>query len=76
MEILISSKVLNNYLSEAKSKKTNMVIFLMNGFQMKGRIKDFDDMSVIIETDGTEQLVFRHAISTIRPLGGSGSTSW
>ena len=76
MEIPMSSKVLNSFLSEAKNKKTKMVIFMMNGFQMKGWIKDFDDLSVIIETDETEQLVFRHAISTIRPLGRSGSASW
>jgi len=41
--------------------------FLVNGFRMKGLIKAFDDYTVLIECDGMQDLLFKHAISTIMP---------
>lgn len=43
-------------------------VFLMNGFQMRGQIVGFDDSVVILESEGRQQMIFKHAISTIVPF--------
>ena len=42
-------------------------MFLVNGFQIRGSVTGFDNFTVIIDTDGKEQLIYKHAISTIAP---------
>lgn len=44
-----------------------VVIYLVNGFQIRGIVKGFDSFTVIIENEGKQQLVYKHAISTITP---------
>ncbi len=44
-----------------------ITVFLMNGFQMKGVITGFDDFTVILETDDKQQMIYKHAISTLIP---------
>lgn len=45
-----------------------VVIYLLNGFQIRGIVKGFDSFTVIIENEGKQQLVYKHAISTITPI--------
>ena len=45
-----------------------VVIYLVNGFQIRGIVKGFDSFTVILENDGKQQLVYKHAISTITPI--------
>jgi host factor-I protein len=45
-----------------------VTLFLTNGFQLKGTVRGFDNFTVVVETDGRQQLVYKHAISTISPL--------
>jgi host factor-I protein len=47
-------------------KKKNMTMILVNGFHIKGTIKGYDVYSILVEVDGKQQLVYKHAISTIR----------
>ncbi|MPM75585.1 RNA-binding protein Hfq [bioreactor metagenome] len=51
-------------------RKENMgvAIYLVNGFQIRGLVRGFDNFTVIIEAEGKQQLVYKHAISTIAPL--------
>ncbi len=42
-------------------------VFLTNGFQMRGTIKGFDNYVVILESDGRQQMIYKHAISTVTP---------
>lgn len=51
-----------------KENNLPVVIYLINGFQLRGYVKGFDNFTVIIENDGKQQLVYKHAISTITPL--------
>ena len=44
-----------------------MTLFLMNGFQMRGVVRGFDSFTVVLETDGKQQLIYKHAISTLVP---------
>ena len=63
-----------NFLNQARKENVPVTIHLMNGFQIKGMIRGFDQFTVIIDSMGRQQMVFKHAISTVtpaRPLGTS-----
>jgi host factor-I protein len=53
------------FLNNARKDKTFLTIYLMSGVKLSGRIKSFDKYSVILETNNKEQLIFKHAISTV-----------
>ncbi|UOB98574.1 RNA chaperone Hfq [Bacillus wiedmannii] len=53
-------------LQEAVQRKKNMTMILVNGFHIKGTITGYDLYSILLEVDGKQQLVYKHAISTIR----------
>lgn len=67
MEFFMSTEVQDEYLEDTKTNEINIVLYLMNGFQMRGKIVGFDDCSVVLESDGRRQLVYKHAISTVAP---------
>lgn len=56
------------FLNQVRKEKTPVTIFLVNGFQIKGMVKGFDNFTVIVEMDQKQQLVYKHAISTVAPL--------
>src|SRR6202162_6722209 len=53
------------FLNNARKDKTFLTIYLMSGVKLSGRIKSFDKYSVVLETNNQEQLIFKHAISTV-----------
>ena len=55
------------FLNQARKEKVPITCILTNGFQFKGIVKGFDSYTVIIDADGKQELVFKHAISTIIP---------
>ena len=55
------------FLAAARREKCIVTVFLMNGFQMKGCIRGFDSFVVMLESEGRQQMIFKHAISTIVP---------
>ena len=55
----------NEAIKENVGKK--VIVFLMNGFQMKGCVRGFDSFVVMLESEGKQQMIFKHAISTIVP---------
>ncbi|KMY44778.1 RNA chaperone Hfq [Pradoshia eiseniae] len=54
-------------LNQLRKENIFVTIFLLNGFQLRGLIKGFDNFTVLIETEGKQQLVYKHAISTFAP---------
>ena len=56
------------FLNQARREKLAVTIFLTNGFQFKGTVKGFDSYVVILDSEGKQQLVYKHAISTIIPV--------
>lgn len=56
------------FLLRAKRDKLPLTLFLMNGFQMRGSITGFDSFVVILESEGRQQVIYKHAISTIVPV--------
>ena len=55
------------FLLRAKRDRVPVTMFLMNGFQMRGCITGFDAFTVILTSDGKQQVIYKHAISTIVP---------
>ena len=55
------------FLLRARRDKVPVTVFLMNGFQMRGHVTGFDAFTVILTSDGKQQLIYKHAISTIVP---------
>jgi host factor-I protein len=53
------------FLNNARKEKTFLTIYLMSGVKLSGRIKSFDKYSLILESNSQEQLIFKHAISTV-----------
>ena len=62
-----SNNIQDIFLNNARKSKTLVSIYLVNGFQLRGFVKGFDNFTVIIENEGKQQLVYKHAISTISP---------
>ncbi|MDY6029846.1 MAG: RNA chaperone Hfq [Acidaminococcaceae bacterium] len=58
----------DSFLNHARRENMSVVIYLMNGFQLRGFVRGFDNFTVIIENEGKQQLVYKHAISTITPV--------
>ncbi|MCG8499321.1 MAG: RNA chaperone Hfq [Firmicutes bacterium] len=55
------------FLNQVRKEHIFVTIYLTNGFQLKGLVKGFDNFTVVLDTDGKQQLVYKHAISTIIP---------
>ncbi|QUI23107.1 RNA chaperone Hfq [Vallitalea pronyensis] len=55
------------FLNQVRKDKTTVVVYLTNGFQLKGYVKGFDNFIVILETEGKQQMIYKHAISTVIP---------
>lgn len=62
----------DTFLNVARNEKIALTVFLVNGFQIKGTVTSFDNFTVALDTEGRQQLIYKHAISTIipaRPIG-------
>lgn len=60
-------KMQDVFLNTLRKDNINVTVFLMNGFQLKGLIKSYDNYTVLLETEGKQQLIYKHAISTYAP---------
>ena len=55
------------FLNDVRKERQLVTVFLMNGFQMKGVITGFDSFVVCLVTEGRQQMIYKHAISTVVP---------
>lgn len=55
------------FLTRARRERIPVTLFLMNGFQLRGILTGFDTFVVVLDTDGRQQVIFKHAISTVAP---------
>jgi len=62
-----SVNIQDQFLNQLRKEGTYVTVFLLNGFQIRGQIKGFDNFTVLFESEGKQQLVFKHAISTFAP---------
>ena len=57
----------DGFLNQVRKDATPVTIFLINGFQLRGLVRGFDNFTVILDNEGKQELVYKHAISTIIP---------
>ncbi len=55
------------FLNQVRKDKIVLVVYLTNGFQLKGIVRGFDNFIVILEAENKQQMIYKHAISTIIP---------
>lgn len=55
------------FLNQVRKERVQVTMYLINGFQMRGQVKGFDSFTVVIDCDGKQTLVYKHAISSISP---------
>ena len=65
MESKPAQNIQDSFLNTARKDKTVITIYLLSGVKLSGRIRSFDKYSVVLETNNQEQLIFKHAISTV-----------
>lgn len=58
----------DQYLNQLRKNRISVTVFLTNGFQLRGTVKAFDNFTVLLETEGKQQLLYKHAISTFAPV--------
>lgn len=63
----------DDFLNQLRRERTLVAIYLVSGVKLAGRIKSFDRYSLVLEADGQEQLIFKHAIATVAASKGSAS---
>lgn len=56
------------FLTKVRKQAVSVTVFLMNGFQLRGVITGFDSFSLVLDSDGRQQFLYKHAVSTIVPL--------
>ena len=76
----MTAKAINlqdSFLNQARKENVGVIVHLVNGFQIKGNVRGFDNFTVILDSMGKQQMIYKHAISTItpsRPLNSSFDT--
>ncbi len=58
----------DTFLNYIRREKIPVTLFLMNGFQLRGVVRSFDSFVVLIDADGRQQMIYKHAISTVAPV--------
>jgi len=75
MENKPAQNIQDSFLNTARKDKSTITIYLLSGVKLTGRIRSFDKYSLVLETSNQEQLIFKHAISTVvLPRQGSAPT--
>jgi len=58
----------DTFLNQARKENMLTTVFLVNGYQIKGVVRSFDNFTLLLDVEGKQQLVYKHAISTIIPM--------
>jgi host factor-I protein len=62
-----SINIQDQFLNQLRKENIAVTVFLLNGFQLRGSIKAFDNFTVLLDTEGKQQMIYKHAISTFSP---------
>ncbi|MGH9534286.1 MAG: RNA chaperone Hfq [Terriglobales bacterium] len=74
-----AQNIQDSFLNNARKEKLVITIYLLSGVKLSGRIRSFDKYCLVLETNNQEQLIFKHAISTVvmlRAVGREGHEGW
>ena len=70
-----TQNIQDTFLNAARKERSSITLYLMSGVKLTGRIRSFDKYSVVLETNNQEQLIFKHAVSTVVTIKSSHSYS-
>ena len=65
--IMKSINLQDTFLNQLRKQSIFVTVFLTNGFQLKGIVKSYDSFTILLESEGKQQLIYKHAISTFAP---------
>ncbi|MEO4053340.1 RNA chaperone Hfq [Solibacillus sp. CAU 1738] len=65
----------DTFLNQLRKNNVFVTVFLLNGFQLKGLVKSYDNFTVLLESEGKQNLIYKHAISTFVPAKAIGINS-
>ena len=71
-----SPNLQDDFLASVRRTETPVTVFLMNGFQMRGTITGFDSFTVVLTAEGKQNLIYKHAISTVSPARTVDLAEW
>lgn len=57
----------DQFLNQTRKNRTPLTVFLMNGFQLRGVLTGFDQFVIVLLSEGRQQMIYKHAVSTITP---------
>lgn len=63
-----STNLQDHFLNKARKDDLTITVYLINGYQIRGLVKGFDNYTIIVDSEGKQQLIYKHAISTIVPV--------
>ena len=63
-----SANIQDAFLNNARKNRSPIVVYLISGFQMRGIVKSFDNYVILLESEGKESMIYKHAVSTVSPL--------
>ncbi|MCL6597283.1 RNA chaperone Hfq [Alicyclobacillus macrosporangiidus] len=58
----------DTFLNQIRKEKVPVIVYLVNGFQIRGIVRAFDNFTIVLESDGKQQMIYKHAISTFTPM--------
>jgi host factor-I protein len=58
----------DTFLNRTRQDRVPVTVFMTNGFQMRGEIRGFDNFVVLVDSEGKQQMIYKHAISTLAPM--------
>lgn len=58
----------DSFLNQVRKDNIQVTVYLVNGFQLRGMVRGFDNFTVILDFEGKQQMIYKHAISTIMPF--------
>jgi host factor-I protein len=62
-----SINIQDQFLNKLRKENISVTVYLLNGFQLRGNVKGFDNFTVLLESQGKQQMIYKHAISTFAP---------
>ena len=63
-----SINIQDTFLNQIRKDKIPVTVYLVNGFQIRGMVRAFDNFTIVLEADGKQQMIYKHAISTFTPV--------
>lgn len=62
------ANIQDTFLNHVRKEKIPVIVYLVNGFQIRGQVRAFDNFTIVVEAEGKQQMIYKHAVSTFIPI--------